>query len=174
MKTTKRIVSVLLILAMLLSTLTCLTFAAQKNTGTRHELCTSLSTQANTYYGANNFTYEDYAALQGGNESCLDTVDSELFKALSELMTDTMTDSVSYSNLTNYWPDTDRESDTSEATLFYSDETSGSYNREHVWPKSRASFLKKDGGCDIHHLRPTNSNINSTRSNYTMGEVQEK
>jgi len=174
MKTTNRILSVLLILAMLLSMLTCLTFAAQKNTGTRHELCTSLSSQANTYYSKNNFTYESYASLEGGNESCLESVNSDMFKALHDLMADTMTRSITYSALTDYWPDTDRENGTNEATLFYSDVTSGSYNREHVWPKSRASFHQTDGGCDIHHLRPTNNDVNSTRSNYTMGYVQDK
>lgn len=173
MKKFTRLVSVLLVLAILLSTLTGLSFAATKNTGTRHVLCTSLSSQAVSYYNKNNFTYEKYASYVGGNESCLQTVNSELFKELHDLMTDTMTDSISYNSLTSYWKDTDRESGTSNATLFYSDETSGSYNREHVWPKSRASFYKSDGGCDIHHLRPTNSSINSDRSNHTMGNVRQ-
>ncbi len=173
MKTITRTLSVLLILAMLLSTLTALSFAAQRNTGTRHELCTALSSQANSYYSKNDFTYDDYAAFEGGNESCLDTVNSELFKELHDLMADTMTSSISYSSLTSYWKDTDREAGTNDATLFYSDFTSGSYNREHVWPKSRASFHQQDGGCDIHHLRPTNSSVNSNRSNYTMGNVKE-
>ncbi len=172
-----RILSVLLLMAMLLGMLTFLTYAAQKNTGTRHELCTELSAQAVAYYSKNDFTYEAYAALEAGNESCLDSVDSEMVKALGKLMADTTTATVNYNggvNLGTYWPDTDREAGTNNATLFYSDITSGSFNREHVWPKSRASFLTKDGGADIHHLRPTNSNINSTRSNYTMGNVQEK
>ena len=173
MKSFTRLTSVLLVLVMLLSTLTGLTFAAQKNNGTRHELCTSLSSQALSYYSKNKFTYADYAAYTHGNESCLSTVNSEMFKELHDLMEDTMTNSISYNSLTSYWKDTDRENGTSNATLFYSDQTSGSYNREHVWPKSRASFLKQDGGCDIHHLRPTNSNINSTRSNHTMGNVRE-
>ncbi len=168
-----RLISVLLVVAMLLGMFTFTSFAAQKNTGTRHQLCTSLSTQAHSYYDKNGFTYEYYSSLEGGNESSLQSIDSDLFQALNKLMTNTMTNSVSYSSLGNYWPDTDRENGTSNATLFYSDVTSGNFNKEHVWPKSRASFLKKDGGCDIHHLRPTNTNINSTRNNYTMGNVRE-
>ena len=27
-------------------------------------------------------------------------------------------------------------------------------SREHVWPKSRASFMQQNGGSDLHHLRP--------------------
>ena len=173
MKISTRILSLLLITAMLLSLLTIIPTAAQKNTGTRHQLCTALSTQAYSYYEKNGFTYEYYSSLEGGNESSLQSIDSDLFQALNKLMTDTMTNWVSYTSLTDYWPDTDRENGTNEATLFYSDVTNGSYNREHVWPKSRASFLKQDGGCDIHHLRPTNTNINSSRNNYTMGNVRE-
>ncbi len=173
MKKINRIFSVLLILAMLLSLLPSMSFAAQKNTGVRHQLCTALSSQAISYYNKNDFTYADYAAMDGGNESCLTSVSSELFKELHDLMDDTMTNSISYNSLTSYWIDTDRENGTSNATLFYSDETSSSYNREHVWPKSRASFHQQDGGCDIHHLRPTNSSVNSTRNNFTMGNVRE-
>ncbi len=173
MKQTIRAVSVVLILVILLSCLATLSFAATKNTGTRHELCTSLSSQAVTYYNKNSFTYENYAALDGGTESCLTSTGSKLFKQLHNLMDDTMTNSISYSSLTSYWKDTDREKGTNNATLFYSDFTSSSYNREHVWPKSRASFHQQDGGCDIHHLRPTNSSVNSTRSNYTMGNVRQ-
>ena len=173
MKKTTRMTAILLVIVMLLSTLSGLSFAAYENTGTRHELCTALSAQAETYYAKNNFTYDDYAALEGGSESCIASVKSELFKELHDLMDDTMTVSITYSDLTKYWKNTDREKGTNNATLFYSDFTSSSYNREHVWPKSRASFHQQDGGCDIHHLRPTNSNVNSTRSNFTMGNVRE-
>ncbi|MYH39840.1 MAG: endonuclease I [Candidatus Dadabacteria bacterium] len=42
-----------------------------------------------------------------------------------------------------------------------------SWDREHVWPKSRG-FPKKsqDGYTDLHHLRPADRNINRKRSNY--------
>ena len=172
MKKTTRLVSVLLIVAMLLSMFTSFTFAAYENTGTRHVVCTALSSQAEAYYNKYGFDYDEVSELKGGNESCIQSVTSELFKELHDLMDDTMTVSITYNSLTSYWKNTDREKGTSNATLFYSDVTSGSYNREHVWPKSRASFHQADGGSDIHHLRPTNSNINSTRSNYTMGNVR--
>ena len=42
-----------------------------------------------------------------------------------------------------------------------------SWDREHVWPKSRG-FPKKnqDGYTDLHHLRPADRNINGIHSNY--------
>lgn len=171
----KRSLSILLVLAMLLSSLTILVFAASgENSGTRHEVCTALSSQAESYYSKNNVSYEDWQGMNGDTTgSCLKAVDSELYKALHDLMDRTMTESVSYSSLTSYWKDTDCSATSSSPLLFYSDTPSNSYNREHVWPKSRASFLKNEGGCDLHHLRPTNSGINSTRSNHTMGNVRE-
>ncbi len=170
---TLRSLSIVLVLVLLLSVLPPVAFAAQRNTGTRHELCTSLSSQAVAYYTGN---YSPDALVTYETDttgSCLKAVESELYDALQTLMTKTMTKSVSYSSLTSYWPDTDCNNGSNEAVLFYSDQVSGSYNREHVWPKSRASFLKQDGGCDLHHLRPTNSNINSTRSNHTFANVRD-
>ena len=42
-----------------------------------------------------------------------------------------------------------------------------SWDREHVWPKSRG-FKKQsqDGYTDLHHLRPADRNINGSHSNY--------
>lgn len=169
-----RVLTALLIAAMLLSNLVLLSSAAQRNTGKRHELCEELSDQAVAYYEANGFDYNTYVSYEGEiSGSCLKAVDSELFKALQKLMTETMTKSVSYNSLTSYWRDTDCSNNSSNAVLFYSDKISSSYNREHVWPKSRASFLQQDGGCDLHHLRPTNSSVNTARLNYMFGNVRE-
>ena len=42
-----------------------------------------------------------------------------------------------------------------------------SWEREHVWPKSRGFPLEsQDGYTDLHHLRPADRNINGRRSNY--------
>lgn len=42
----------------------------------------------------------------------------------------------------------------------------GNWNREHVWAKSHGGFgTTKGPGTDIHHLRPTDVQINSTRGN---------
>lgn len=139
------------------------------NTGTRHETCTALSTQAQQYYtdGA-----ETLLKLSGStSDSSLESMDSALYRALQSLMTDTMTDSVTYKSLPTYWARTDASQGKDGLLLFYSDTTGGRMSREHVWPKSRASFMQQNGGSDLHHLRPEDSGVNSTRSNYTMGNV---
>ena len=45
----------------------------------------------------------------------------------------------------------------------------GGWNREHVWAKSRGDFGTATGeGTDVHNLRASNINVNSTRSNYSF------
>ncbi|MCT4624364.1 MAG: endonuclease, partial [Schleiferiaceae bacterium] len=40
------------------------------------------------------------------------------------------------------------------------------WNREHVWAKSRGNFgTSKGPGTDVHHLRPCDISVNSTRNN---------
>lgn len=146
---------------------------AGSNTGVRHQICTGLSGQAESYYDDAGVTYEQFAAMEGdASGSCLQAVDCELYAALHDLMESTMTNSVSYKSLTSYWPITDATGGSSEAVLFYSDYVSGGYNREHVWPKSRGSFYQSKAGSDLHHLRPTDTTVNSTRGNMTMGNVR--
>lgn len=42
----------------------------------------------------------------------------------------------------------------------------GDWNREHVWPQSRGGFGTAAGpGTDLHHLRPSDVQVNSTRGN---------
>ena len=163
-----RALSVLLMLVMLVASFagTVSVSALSTNTATRHKTCTQLSSQAKRYY-TGEYSYDTMSKLDGGTESCLQAVNSPLYKRLHTLMDTTMTNSVSYKSLTSYWEDTDNN------LLIYSDKTTGSnISREHVWPKSRASFYQSGGGSDLHHLRPEDSNVNSTRSNYTMGNVR--
>jgi hypothetical protein len=46
------------------------------------------------------------------------------------------------------------------------------WNREHVWPKSLGWFDETGAGADIHHIRPTDNNANSSRGNKPYGEVE--
>lgn len=163
-----RVLSFLLILALVVSALASMlsVSALSTNTATRHQVCTQLSSQAKSYY-TGQYTYDNMSQLEGGTTSCLEAVNSPLYKSLHNLMETTMTNSVTYKKLTSYWPDTDNN------LLIYSDKkTSSNISREHVWPKSRASFHESGGGSDLHHLRPEDATINSTRGNYTMGNVR--
>ena len=56
---------------------------------------------------------------------------------------------------------------------------SSNWNREHVWCQSHgwwgeAENSNRNGGTDLHHLRPENPNINSSRNNSLYGEVSER
>ena len=159
------LMALVLVLSLFVGALPTNVHAANSNPYKRHDYSAVLSDQALDYY-TGNYTWEKLSVLEG-DEDCLD-LSSPMFTALHALMTNTMTNDVSYDSLTSYWDETDGN------ILFYSDEVSSSYNREHVWPKSHASFHEKNGGCDLHHLRPTNTTINSTRNNYIMGNVKDE
>ena len=52
---------------------------------------------------------------------------------------------------------------------------SGNTNREHVWPKDggKAFDAKSNCGSDAHHLRPTDTQLNSTRGSLSFDEVSQ-
>ena len=77
----KRSISILLIVVILLSALSVLSYAASgKNTGTRHEGCTELSEQAEAYYAKNNISYDDCLSMDGElSGSCLKALDTVLY-----------------------------------------------------------------------------------------------
>lgn len=83
------------------------------------------------------------------------------------------------SSSTDVWDilkDTDKDTlNTNNVILIYSNRSvnaaqeynNGSgWNREHVWAKSRGNFGNSKGaGTDVHHLRPCDISVNSTRNN---------
>ena len=172
----KRRIALLTVLALVLGMFAGLTTAFADNnytnTGVRHEVCEQLSEQAEAYY-VGDYSWDELSALPGTRtDSSAEAAGSALFKKLHQLMRDTLTTTITYSALTSYWRYTDAAQGTSNAVLFYSDQVSSSYNREHVWPKSQGNFYQDGAGSDLHHLRPTNSGVNSARSHYTMGNVR--
>ncbi len=52
-------------------------------------------------------------------------------------------------------------------------ENRGTWNREHVWPKSLSGGLwgTNGAGADMHHIRPSEVKMNSERGNDKFGEV---
>ena len=166
-----RFLSVLLIVCILATLL--VSAAGTVNTGTRHELCDYLSADAVAYYKGSN-SWESLSALSGKDtQSSVEACGTPLFNALHNLMWNTLTTTVSYKSLTSYWSETDRSGGSKDACLIYADTISSSYNREHVWPKSHGNFYESGAGSDLHHLRPSDSTINSTRSHWTFGNVKQ-
>ena len=109
---------------------------------------------------------------------------------LANLITTTHTRNTVYNGnstyaLNNVWPHSDKDMDNINANTmkwFYSgtvvsaDSFGGSVgqtNREHVWAKNGGSTFEPEAGpgADAHHLRPTECQLNSTRSNWGFAEV---
>ncbi len=146
------------------------TSALYYNPGHRDTVATELSDAAKAYY--EKFAY-DYTKIADGS---VEVETAVLRTALAAYMQATLENMVSYSSLPTYWAYSDAQDGKAGVTYFYTDEVStstGDLNREHVWPKSAASFQEKNGGADLHHLRPAHSTVNSFRSNYEMGEFDE-
>lgn len=114
----------------------------------------------------------------GLNESLTGTA----FRAeLADLITDTHHTETTYKGLMNVWKYSDVDPNNSNKIIqFYtgysvsipSDYNSGT-NREHVWPKNAGNAFPEESkaGSDAHHLRPTNTNLNSSRGDKSFGEV---
>lgn len=156
-----RSISLLLVFLMLLSVSA---FAAQRNAASRHKACGSLSAQASAYY-TGSFTFEKLCAMSS----------SALKDSLETLMTETITKTYSYQSLPGYWSRTDAAKGLDDALYFYSDvscKEGAAFSREHVWPKSHGTFYESGAGSDLHHLRPEDNEVNTTRNNYTFGNVR--
>ena len=102
---------------------------------------------------------------------------------LAELITDTHTKYTSYDGLANAFKVADADPDNNGNVIWLYTGTSvpfsafggsvGATNREHVWPKDGGdAFPEKSGpGSDAHHLRPTETQLNSTRGSKNFDEV---
>lgn len=154
----------------------------EKNTKPRHQVCTALSEAAQAYY-SEDYSYEKLCTLSGAEDvstSLSATKNNELYGALYHLMSETHTYYVTYSGykpgaLAYYWASTDAVESSDSYVMFYSDMMAGegvTMNREHIWPKSRASFYQKNGGSDLHHLRPSVESVNLAKSDHAFGDIE--
>lgn len=111
-------------------------------------------------------------------------LEGSAFRAeLAELITDTHTKYTSYDGLANAFKVADADPDKNGNVIWFYTGTSvpfsgfggsvGATNREHVWPKDGGdAFPEKSGpGSDAHHLRPTETQLNSTRGSKNFDEV---
>ena len=140
--------------------------AAGYNNGVRGKVCTALSSAAKSYYGTG-YDYDTLSKLTG----------TTLEAKLKALMAEGYDGSNSYSGLKSMFQHTDAYQGSSSQMYFFYSGVSGSsnMNREHVWPKSLSNgqFYEDSwtAGADVHHLRPADANVNSTRGNKPFGEV---
>lgn len=183
----KRVFVIILIVSTLFLTAVCasaLGTLPTANEQPRHTVCTALSDTAQAYY-TGDYQYDSLSALSGAqdiSDGYTAMQDNELFSALHALMADTHEYYTSYSgyskgSLAYFWASTDAVGSSDTYIMFYSDVMSGtdgiSLNREHIWPKSRASFGVKtrSGGADLHHLRPAVSTLNNAKSDHLFCNI---
>ncbi len=108
---------------------------------------------------------------------------STLRSSLTSITTTSHTHNTSYDDIRVYTKYSDADPNISgNIILFYCrGSVSGAWdsgvtwNREHVWPQNLSGGLygTSGAGSDLHHLRPTDTKINSTRSNSPYGEVED-
>lgn len=151
-----------------------------KNWGTRGELATFLSPNAEEFY--DDTSYESLSAKAGSADITLVNT-SALYVALYQLMSEAHTKKTSYEHTKNLFQYTDSQANGVNSTAisaFYSGEEVGpawdsgaTWNREHVWPNSKGGASSGDGGgineTDIIMLRPETSSNNSSRGNKAYG-----
>ncbi len=146
-------------------------YSDEYNSGVRHQLCETLEgTGAEDYLENNGYDFYELADMSS----------EDLLDSLRSLMTDTHTKITNYDNCRDYSPKVDCENaDGTTVVLLYSSiksnmdqwtsKFSGGWNREHVWPQSLGGFKESRGGADLHHVRPADSSVNSSRNNKLYG-----
>ena len=171
----KRIASALLIVCIIFSCAVYLpasveaaqpaTYSKEYNSGERGVACTSLSgTSASSYY-TGNYTYDKLSDLSADN----------LKSSLNTLMSSTHSYKSSYNDCHYEADHTDCQNGDGSVSLIYTsysatmDQWNG-WNREHVWPQSLGGGNTTGGGADLHHVRPSDAGVNSSRGNKKYGE----
>ena len=170
-----RITALLLTLILLLSSLVpafasearaALVYSKEYNSGTRNVVCTTLDgTSAASYY--QDHDYDDLSEMSA----------SALFSSLQTLMRRTHTYTSSYDDCHHKANQTDCTNGSgNNVSLIYTSYSAtmsqwNGWNREHVWPQSLGGGNTTGGGADMHHIRPSDAGVNSSRGNKKYGEA---
>ena len=177
MKNVKKVLALLLVLFMIVqaSPVTLVVSAAggqpskysdEYNSGQRDVVATTLNgTGADAYY---NGSYE-YDALSKQSPSSIQS-------ALKTLMKSTHKKTSSYNNCRDMADQTDCENGDGRVSLIYTQYSAtmsqyNGWNREHIWPQSLGGGNTSGGGADLHHIRPSDASVNSSRGNKKYGNV---
>ena len=113
--------------------------------------------------------YDDLRGLYG----------DDLSNSLSVLITNTHSYNTTYDEIRYLFKESDIGPSGKMMTFYAHAEIDGTwdggttYNREHVWPQSLGWFKTSGAGSDLHHIRPTITDINSTRGNHPYGDFVE-
>lgn len=144
-------------------------YSTQYNSGERDVVATTLNgTSALKYYG-DNYNYDKLSSMSS----------TELKNSLHTLMTNTHTYKSTYDDCHYKANRTDCENEegsNNKLSLIYTSYTAtmsqwNGWNREHVWPKSLGGNTTTGGGADLHHIRPSDAGVNSSRGNKKYGNA---
>ncbi len=101
---------------------------------------------------------------------------SALKSSLRTIITSTHTKITSYDECKKYLQNADEDpKNANNMLLFYTGESivksadMNVWNREHVWAQSLGWFKTSGAGADLHHIRPCNPGVNSSRGNKKFG-----
>ena len=127
-------------------------------------------------------------SYEGQYYKSIDMESDSLFSDLKKITKDTHHTEINYGDVKEYtkYSDVDPTNKNNIILLYSRASISGewvsggkTWNREHVWPKSLSGGLynemgesTKGAGADLHHLRPADPTINSTRNNTRYGEIE--
>ena len=139
-------------------------YSKSSNSGQRDVVCTTLSgTSAGSYY-TGNYQFDVLS------EQSSSTIQS----SLKTLMTSTHKYISTYNDCHYKANITDCENGDGSVSLIYTAYSAtmsqwNGWNREHVWPKSLGGNNTSGGGADLHHIRPSDADVNSSRGNKKYG-----
>ena len=163
----KRIVAAVLLLCIIVSGVVYLPTLAEAaeqvydknyNSGERGEICTTLSGTGAADYYTGSYTYDNLSTQSAS------TIESKL----RTLMRDTHDSYSSYDDCHYLADRTDCENGNEKVSLIYTSYSAtmsqwNGWNREHVWPQSLGGGDTTGGGADLHHIRPSDAGVNSSR-----------
>ena len=141
-------------------------YSSQYNSGDRDVVATTLNgTSALSYYG-DNYSYEKLSEMSA----------NDIKTQLAKLMQSTHSYQSSYDDCHYKADRTDCENEDKRVSLIYTGYSAtmsqwNGWNREHVWPKSLGGNNTSGGGADLHHIRPSDAVVNSTRGNKKYGNT---
>ena len=144
------------------------------NWGVRGETALFLSNMALSYYGDAEWGLTMGNTYAGGTGTS-NATSSALYTQLHQFLVSKQTSTTTYQGTRDLYKYTDcMVSNSANISSFYSGrklngawDSGATWNREHTWPKSKASGSQNN---DIMMLRPTASQENSTRGNLAYGE----
>ena len=195
----KKIISLGLLITLLsgCNSITSSSININNNTSTNSNISTTLSssssissvvssTSSTSSSVDTGYLVSDWYEGEYYNEFDFSLMDNNLFLELRDLISTTHTTQITYGDLRyNTIARADASiSDPSKIVLIYSRKEVSStwdsgttWNREHVWPQSvgwwgDAKNSSKNAGSDLHHVRPENPGVNSSRGNKAFGTKQ--